>query len=232
MTEEIHPRRRRCRRCRLRRGGRQDLPRSSSDPSQSPTATGTSADKRSSHPPSPKFPSGEPLCLLSLRSGLLGADVTPQTSPPFLWPRRFQTRKGNWGTLALNAPTPCTIGAFYLTPDRSPAPPASCSLGSWGAKFGAFSRPRPAPFPPSLLPLGSTPRVLPFRTPAGIRLAKLQNPQRGSKAARPPFPSAPPSIWVLPVFSGPTLLDRRPRPPISFTSRNLKPSSPAPPPPA
>lgn len=121
MTEEIHPRRRRCR---LRRGGRQDLSRSSSDPSQSPTATGTSADKRSPHsPPKPQIPRGEPLFCLSPRSGLSGADVTLQTSPPFFWPRRSQTRKGNRGTLASNnARFRCTIGVILPDP-RSQASP-------------------------------------------------------------------------------------------------------------
>lgn len=101
-------------------------------PPQSPTATGTSAGKRSPRAPQPQFPAGEPLFLRSPRAGLLGADVTPQTSPPFLsGPVAPKPGRGTGGDprppRCVHFPAP---SAKFL-PDPRPQPSPDCLLLPW-----------------------------------------------------------------------------------------------------
>ncbi|KAM9583357.1 guanine nucleotide-binding protein G(I)/G(S)/G(T) subunit beta-2 isoform 1-T1 [Trichechus inunguis] len=102
---------------------------------------------------------------------------------------------GDPGPLIMHA-LPASSAAFCRTPDPIPAPPTSCFRRSWGARLGASYGPRPAPFPHHHHPLACSwvapPRVLLFRRPAFIRLAKLQNPRRGlGPAARSCLPQPP-----------------------------------------
>lgn len=129
---------------------------------------------------------------------------------------------------------PAPSGAFCLTPDPIPAPPASCSLRSWGANSGLSLGPVPlpphTPVCPWVAPLVSFHFAL---QPAfALQNSRILKRGRQGREAILPFVSTLPLIWVLPVFSGPITLDGSPRHTIPFTSSNPKSSSRAPPTPS
>lgn len=160
MTEEIHPRRRRCR---LRRGGRQDLPRSSKRPlGRVPPPQVPPLIKGVLISPSPKFPrvcvwQGEASVPSVSRVWLLGNGRNSQTSPPFLWPGRFQTRKGNWGGGGPSASIMHALPAISVAIILKSRPPSSQPrlpldpLIVGGLNSGFLLCPVPPPFPTTTL---------------------------------------------------------------------------------
>lgn len=157
MTEEIHPRRRRCR---LRRGGRQDLLRSSKRPlGRVPPPQVPPLTKGVLISPSPKFPrvcvwqGGASVPSVS-RVWLLGNGRNSPDLPPFLWPGRFQTRKGNWGgpSASIMHTLPAVSMAIFLTLDPHPSPRLPLApLIVGGLNSGFLLSPVPPPFPTTTL---------------------------------------------------------------------------------
>lgn len=91
---------------------------------------------------------------------------------------------------------------FFLKKIQTPipAPPASCSLNSWGPKFRVPCRSCPAPFPhhhPAACPWVTTLVPTRFTPLPALALQNSRIPGDRAKASRPPLSSSPPYYCPL-----------------------------------
>lgn len=233
MTEEIHPRRRRCR---LRRGGRQDLPRSSKRPlGRVPPPQVPPLTKGVLISPSPKFPrvcvwQGEASVPSVSPVWLLGNGRTSPDLPSLPLARSFPNPEGELGrggpsASIMHALPAVSVAIFFFTLDPPiRALPASCSLNSWGAKFRVSSRSCPAPFShhhSAACPWVTTLVLSRFTPLLALALQNSRILRDTAKASRPPLSSSPPYcplIWALAVFSQSRTLNWRSQHLILFTN--------------
>lgn len=166
MTEEIHPRRRRCR---LRRGGRQDLPRSCKRPlGRVPPPQVPPLTKGVLIAPSPKFPRGcvrqgeAPVPSVS-RVWLLGNGRNSPDLPSLPLARSFPNPEGELGgpsASIMHAFPAVSVAFFFFYPkplSQPRLPLAPLIAGGLNSGFLlALSRPLSPP-PPRCLPRGSNP---------------------------------------------------------------------------
>lgn len=187
-TEEIHPRRRR-----LRRGGRQRRPRAASDPAaESHRHRYLRWQKESSRPPAPISRRGTSLPSVSPGWPPGSGRNSPDLPSLPIWPRRSQTRKGNWG--GPSPPTVCalprTISEVFARP-QTPAQPrlplAPLEVG--GLNSGLPLGPAPPPFPTATLPPapGEHPSCPPLSYPCRPSPCTTPKSGRSRQGRAPPF---------------------------------------------
>lgn len=186
MTEEIHPRRRRCR---LRRGGRQDLPRSCKRPlGRVPPPQVPPLTKGVLIAPSPKFPRGcvrqgeAPVPSVS-RVWLLGNGRNSPDLPSLPLARSFPNPEGELGgpsASIMHAFSAVSVAFFFFDPKPLSQPRLPLAPLIVGGLNSGFFSPCPAPFPhhhPAACPGVATPCAHSFHTLAYSRLAELKNPR-------------------------------------------------------